>query len=121
LRFQKGRLTGLRNITKKEDFYSGLTDLEGHRWDRFPALQVGLSHCRLTAVLQSLARWNEGGPGFAGFWLVFLRFTGDGGDANQVIATGALDLPAGIRRVAGQMLFAVRTFKFQFIHGYSFY
>ena len=70
---------------------------------------------------QLLARWNVGGPGLAGFGFIFLRFAGNGGDSNQVIATGTLDLPAGVCRIAGKMLLTVGAFKFQFAHGRSFY
>jgi hypothetical protein len=44
-------------------------------------------------------------------------FAWHGRDADEMAASGALDLPAGELLVTGQMLLAVGALKFEFAHG----
>jgi hypothetical protein len=58
------------------------------------------------------------GPSLAGFRLD-VRETGARWrvrDADQMVAGGTLNLPAGMARIALQRLVAVRTIKFEFTH-----
>jgi hypothetical protein len=57
-----------------------------------------------------------GGPGLAGFRFVVGGLSGNGRDANKVIATRALNFPAGIGLIALQMLIAVRATEFEVTH-----
>jgi len=41
------------------------------------------------------------------------------GDVDQVVASGTFDLPTGKLFVARHVLFAVRTFKFEFAHRFA--
>lgn len=59
-----------------------------------------------------------GGPGIAGLGLVLDRFPRNMGNADEMIATGALNLAAGKLFVTGHVLLAMRTFKFEFTHKY---
>lgn len=80
-----------------------------------------LSECtnlpgRLTVLFRRGWRWNVSGPGHSGFWFVLGGLARHGWDVDQVIASGALDLPARVLFVTRQMLTAVGTFKFEFAH-----
>jgi len=59
-----------------------------------------------------LAAWNECVPRSAGFRFILRRFTGNRWNPDEMITTGALDLPAGICFVASQVLLAMGTIKF---------
>jgi hypothetical protein len=60
---------------------------------------------------------DECGPGFPGFRLIVHGLAGNGGDANQMIAGGTLDLAARKLRVALKMLVALGTGEFELVHG----
>jgi hypothetical protein len=68
-------------------------------------------------TLLSAARlWNKGVPGAARLWLD-MRKAGAGrraGNANKVVASGTLNLPPRVARVALQRLVAVGTIEFEF-------
>ena len=62
---------------------------------------------------------DKGGPGLAGFGVILGGSAGNRRNADQVLAVGALNLPAGCLFVALQVLFAVRTGQFEFAHRLS--
>lgn len=59
------------------------------------------------------------GPSQARFRLILRRLAGRVRDVDQMIAAGTLDLPAGELLIAGHALLAMRTFEFEFAHGFA--
>ena len=57
-------------------------------------------------------------PGVAGLRLDMGEASADGraGDADEMLASRALNLPAGMARITFQRLVAVGTVKFEFVH-----
>ena len=70
---------------------------------------------------KSLRGWcvagrDERGPSLAGFRFILSGSAGNVRDADQMMAVGALNLPARRLLVALQMLLAVRTGEFELVH-----
>src|SRR6185312_6992154 len=57
---------------------------------------------------------NESRPGFPGLGRVLRRFAGNRWDANEVVATGALNFASGKLFVTLQVLLALRAGEFEF-------
>jgi len=66
---------------------------------------------------RDIGRRDEGGPGLAAFRGILGRFARNGRDAEQDLAVGTLDLPAGQRLLALQVLLAVRAIELELAHG----
>ena len=62
-----------------------------------------------------------GRPGISGLGLVEDSFPRNRRDLYEVVAARTLDLASGVRRVARQMLMAMRTLKLEFAHDQSLY
>ena len=62
-----------------------------------------------------------GRPGISRLGFVVDGLPGDGWNLYKMIAAGALDLPSRMQLLAGQMLMAMRTLKFEFAHTELFY
>lgn len=64
-----------------------------------------------------LRRGNMSCPSHAGLRLLLRGFARHRGNADEMIASGALNLPARELFVTGEVLLAMRAFKFKFAHG----